>query len=149
MNKLKFKKEHILTLFLFGILLIVSVPIHEGGHYLVCKLSGYEPTITAYNQIVCTGNIVFNRAFGGLFSAITLGIVFIIILRFFNQHKKIISAPFITIIIIQLINAAMELIYTDYNNVANNVVFLIVLTITIFAFALLWEKYVHLKKLKK
>ena len=133
MLKRFFKKEDYLrsTLLILFFLLLFSVLLHEAGHAIICKIEGGSPDIITYNKISCLNSdnslVQLNLFFGGLFSAITLGIILIILLKF-KKYEKSLKIAFITIIIIQIINSLLEG-FNFYYKELNNPFFTSILTI--------------------
>ena len=128
-----FKNEDFLrsTLLILFFLLLFSVLLHESGHALICKIEGGSLSVITYNQIGCLNSdnslVQLNLFFGGLFSAISLGIILIILLKF-KKYEKSLKIAFITIIIIQIINSLLEGLNFYYKEL-NNPFFTSILTI--------------------
>ena len=99
------------------LLLVLSVPIHEIGHALICRLHGSHSYIQGV-ETRCIPDLkgmpkTVNKYFGGLFSAIILSL-FLFIFQKFTKYRYILLQIFLPVILFQLINSLLEGGFTSY-----------------------------------
>ena len=99
------------------LLLVLSVPIHEMGHALICRLYGSHSYIQGV-ETHCIPDLIgmpktVNKYFGGLFSAIIFSL-FLFLFQKFTKYRYILLQIFLPVILFQLINSLLEGGFTSY-----------------------------------
>ncbi len=117
----------------------------------MCISTGYEVNFVSFNQIQCSSyssvgiEHKINLLFGGLFSAVILLVIIVILVNFLNKHKNYIHQIFLPVVLIQLLNAILEysLQKEVYENIAYNT--LLIHGILILLFVVVWS-FLHKNK---
>ena len=130
----------IICLCVLFVLLEGSLILHEIGHMISCKAAGQTPQWINIQQSVCNGDLSSDvetivKFSGGMFSAFVLSILALFLNKIIQlkAYKKCFNTLFLTFIVIQLLNAMMEVSLStqSYQAIARNLYILLPLVVTI------------------